>query len=222
MLFCGFSTFQSRNAQLLIFSASILINLTHFPRWLRKSARSLLYKLNKTQKIWAGWGLWAGDVSVIQSGRRYIGYAWEVKSQIDSHLSHRKTKHYITRWKVMCFCVIEFKKRSHWIAQDIFSFLLWTSDTLPVQSSCFAPEMISLLRKAKTIFQEPVVIAANHLTSPDIEHQNIKCTPHQIVKWLRVFRLTSPIWLNSSASSTSKTFLAVWTRQGCAYLASMQ
>ena len=131
-------------------------------------SKSLLYKLKKTQKIWAGWGLWAGDVSVIQSGRRYIGYAWEVKSQIDSHLSHRKTKHYITRWKVMCFCVIEFKKRSHWIAQDIFSFLLWTSDTLPVQSSCIAPEMISLLRKAKIIFQEPVVIADTTSNKLDI------------------------------------------------------
>ena len=107
---CYFVVFQPSKVEMLIFSASILINLTHFPRWLRKSARSLLYKLNKTQKIWAGWGLWAGDVSVIQSGRRYIGYAWEVKSQIDSHLSHRKTKHYITRWKVMCFCVIELKK----------------------------------------------------------------------------------------------------------------
>jgi len=52
----------------------------------------------------------------------------------------------------MCFCVIELKKRSCWIAQDIFLFLLWTSDTLPVQSSCFAPEMISFLRKAKIIF----------------------------------------------------------------------
>ena len=52
----------------------------------------------------------------------------------------------------MCFCVIDFKKRSHRIAQDIFLFLLWTSDTLPVQSSYFAPEMISFLRKAKIIF----------------------------------------------------------------------
>ena len=52
----------------------------------------------------------------------------------------------------MCFCVIEFEKRSHRIAQDIFLFLLWISDTLPVQSSCFAPEMISFLRKAKIIF----------------------------------------------------------------------
>ena len=42
----------------------------------------------------------------------------------------------------MCFSEIEFKKRSCWIAQDILLFLLWTSDTLPVQSSCFAPEMI--------------------------------------------------------------------------------
>ena len=60
----------------------------------------------------------------------------------------------------MCFCMIEFEKRSHRIAQDIFLFLLWISDTLPVQSSCFAPEMISLLRNAKIIFQEPVVITA--------------------------------------------------------------
>ena len=117
-----------------------------------------------------GRGVWAGDIRVIYSGRRYVGYAWEVKSQKDCHLSHRKTKHFFTRWKVMCFCVIELKKRSCWIAQDIFLFLLWTSDTLPVQSSCFAPEMISLLRKANIIFPEPVVIAATTSNKLDSGH----------------------------------------------------
>ena len=46
MLFCGFSTFQSRNAQLLIFSASILINLTHFP----DDSETLLYKFKKNSE----------------------------------------------------------------------------------------------------------------------------------------------------------------------------
>ena len=154
----------------------------------------------------------------------------------------------------MCFCVIEFEKRSHRIAQDIFLFLLWTSDTLPVQSSCFAPEMISLLRKAKIIIREPVVIAATTSNKldidrteggapaletllgqwgereegekggwlrnfscsnnqpcepPKIKHQSIKCTPRRIVQWLRVLRFTTLTGLNSSASGTSKTFLAV-------------
>ena len=143
-----FVVFQPSKVEMPIFSASILINLTHFPRWLRKSA----IKIKKNSENLSRMG------ASIRAKMHRLGM--EGKSQIDSHLSHRKTKRYFTRWKVMCFCVIEFEKRSHRIAQDIFLFLLWTSDTLPVQSSCFAPEMISLLRKAKIIFQEPVVITA--------------------------------------------------------------
>ena len=44
MVHCGFSTFQVQKNS---FSASNLINLTHFPKWLRKSAKSLLYKAKK-------------------------------------------------------------------------------------------------------------------------------------------------------------------------------
>ena len=148
---CYFVVFQPSKVEMLIFRFQRL-NFDQFDPFSQMTARSLLNKFKKTQKIWAGWGLWAGDIRVIYSGRRYVGYAWEVKSQKDCHLSHRKTKHFFTRWKVMCFSEIEFKKRSCWIAQDILLFLLWTSDTLPVQSSCFAPEMISFLRKAKIIF----------------------------------------------------------------------
>ena len=138
---CYFVVFQPSKVEMLIFRFQRL-NFDQFDPFSQMTARSLLNKFKKTQKIWAGWGLWAGDIRVIYSGRRYVGYAWEVKSQKDCHLSHRKTKHFFTRWKVMCFSEIEFKKRSCWIAQDILLFLLWTSDTLPVQSSCFAPEMI--------------------------------------------------------------------------------
>ena len=35
---CYFVVFQPSKVEMFIFSASILINLTHFPRWLRKSA----------------------------------------------------------------------------------------------------------------------------------------------------------------------------------------
>ena len=155
MLFCGFSTFQSRNAQLLIFSASILINLTHFP----DGSETLLYEFKKNSE----------NLSRVGAlGRRYPCYPnrakihrlgmggqesnrQSLKSQEDKALFHQVKSH--------VFCVIEFKKRSHLIAQDIFLFLLWTSDPLPVQSGCFAHDMISLLRKAMITFQEPVVIA---------------------------------------------------------------
>ena len=153
-----FVVFQPSKVEMPIFSASILINLTHFPRWLRKSA----IKIKKNSENLSRMG------ASIRAKMHRLGM--EGKSQIDSHLSHRKTKRYFTRWKVMCFCVIEFEKRSHRIAQDIFLFLLWTSDTLPVQSSCFAPEMISLLRKAKIIFQEPVVITATTSNKLDSGH----------------------------------------------------
>ena len=44
VLFCGFSTFHAQKCSK---SASNLINLTHLQKWLRKSAKSLLYKLKK-------------------------------------------------------------------------------------------------------------------------------------------------------------------------------
>ena len=39
--------FQPSKCKKNSFSASNLINLTHFPKWLRKSAKSLLYKMKK-------------------------------------------------------------------------------------------------------------------------------------------------------------------------------
>ena len=47
-MLCYYATFQ---VQKNTFSASNLINLTHIPKWLRKSAKSLLYKLKKAQKF---------------------------------------------------------------------------------------------------------------------------------------------------------------------------
>ena len=56
-----FVVFQPSKCKKNSFSDSNLINLTHFPKWLRKSAKSLLYKTKKLrnseflQKFWVGW-----------------------------------------------------------------------------------------------------------------------------------------------------------------------
>ena len=49
MVNCGF--FNILSAETLIFSLKFdhLINLTHFPKWLRESAKSLLYKLKNSE-----------------------------------------------------------------------------------------------------------------------------------------------------------------------------
>ena len=53
----------------------------------------------------------------------------------------------------MCFCVKELKKAKLLNStRYIFISSLDTRHSLSVQSSCFAPEMISFLRKAKIIF----------------------------------------------------------------------
>ena len=55
-------------------------DITTFPKWLRKSAKSLLYKTKKTQKFWAGWSLCSGLLKTLclHSGtlldQRFKGY----------------------------------------------------------------------------------------------------------------------------------------------------
>ena len=55
--------FQPSKCKKFHFQPQIWFDLTHFPKWLRKSAKSLLYKTKKlrksdyTQKFWAGWSL---------------------------------------------------------------------------------------------------------------------------------------------------------------------
>ena len=58
-------------------SASNLINLTHLPKWLRKSAKSSLYKLKHCQRhygprCWLLWPVILGLVGLVQ-------YAWYAK-----------------------------------------------------------------------------------------------------------------------------------------------
>ena len=44
--------FQPSKSKKFHFQPQIWFDLTHFPKWLRKSAKSQLYKLKKTQKFW--------------------------------------------------------------------------------------------------------------------------------------------------------------------------
>ena len=91
-----FVVFQPSKVEMPIFSASILINLTHFPRWLRKSAIKIKKNSENLSRVGAS----------IRAKMHRLGMGGQesnrqsLKSQEDKALFHQVKSHVLLRDRV--------------------------------------------------------------------------------------------------------------------------
>ena len=91
-----FVVFQPSKVEMPIFSASILINLTHFPRWLRKSAIKIKKNSENLSRVGAS----------IRAKMHRLGIGGQesnrqsLKSQEDKALFHQVKSHVLLRDRV--------------------------------------------------------------------------------------------------------------------------
>ena len=94
---CYFVVFQPSKVEMPIFSASILINLTHFPRWLRKSAIKIRKNSENLSRVGAS----------IRAKMHRLGMGGQesnrqsLKSQEDKALFHQVKSHVLSKSEVI-------------------------------------------------------------------------------------------------------------------------